>query len=74
MKTVTKKWISLTREQKLPFEQLSCNDKARLEKESADLKNGLIQKINSPKFLPLRNSETVSSALDLTPELITFMH
>ncbi|TNV85032.1 hypothetical protein FGO68_gene4044 [Halteria grandinella] len=74
IKGVTYKWKSLSKEQKTPFENLAIEDKQRVEKESNDLKRRIISKISSPKFILPPTSDAVNTALELTTDLIAYIH
>lgn len=74
IKGVTFKWKSLTKEQKHPFDQLAQDDKTRVEREANDVKKGVLSKISSPKFTLPPASEAVNTALELTTDLLSFIH
>lgn len=74
IKGVTFKWKSLTKELKHPFDQLALEDKSRVERETNDMKRGVLSKLSSPKFTLPPASEAVNTALELTTDLIAFIH
>jgi hypothetical protein len=74
MKAVSYRWQLLTKDQKLPFEQIAIEDKQRYDKEVNDFKKGVFQgRSSTPQIKIQSHLDSVNAALEVSEDILQFL-